>query len=308
MRQRAALILVAGWGLVPLLALRAEDQPPAKPEQQSAKFLVPYRLTDTNHLMVRVKINGKGPFNMVVDTGAPAVFITKAVAQKARAKPDERTAQIREHAARDARAADADDKGWFDFDSFELEGGLKVEKVRGRVEDLVQFEGMNSMGLAGVEVHGVIGYNVLARYRIEYDLTSDKLGFEPLAYDPAPLVPLGGGKGGTDIQALGPLVKLLAALSGIKPNFDTAPRGFTGIEYEEKDGKLFVKSVLPDSPAEKAGLKSGDQITRVKSVKVKSGTDLQTALAKAGVGTKWRFFVTRGDKDEEIVVELGKGL
>ena len=50
-----------------------------------------------------------------------------------------------------------------------------MEKVKARVEDLVQIDGMNAMGLAGVELHGVIGYNVLARFRIEYDFTADKL-------------------------------------------------------------------------------------------------------------------------------------
>ncbi|MBN9121167.1 MAG: PDZ domain-containing protein, partial [Planctomycetes bacterium] len=260
----------------------------AKPDAKRAeKVEVPYRLTGTNHLMVRVKINGKGPFNLIVDTGAPAVFVTKAVAKRADAKIDE--------------------KHWANFDSFELEGGLKVEKARGRVEDLVQVDGMNSMGLAGVELHGVIGYNVLARYRIEYDLTSDRLAFEPLDYEPAPLVPLDV-KGGGDIQSMGPLVKMMAAFLGLKPNFDLVPRGFTGIEFEESDGKVTVKSVLAGSPAERAGLKAGDHITGVKTASVDSGKDLARALAKAGVGTKWKFAVTRGGKEIELDVELGKGL
>ena len=296
MRRRIALALVACLGLVPLLALRAEDKP-AKPadEKQPAKvekakperFEIPYRLTDANHLMVRVKINGKGPFHFIVDTGAPAVFMGKDVAKKAK--------------------AEAGEKEWAKFDSFELEGGLKIEKVRGRAEDLVQFEGMNKMGLAGMEIHGVIGYEVLARFRIEYDLTTDKLVFEKLAFDPLPLVPLDK-KGAQDIQTMGPLVKMMAALLGITPNYDLVPRGFTGIEYEEKNEKVTIKAVLPGSPAANAGLKAGDVITSVKTDTVKTGKDLHTALAKAGVGTKWRFYITRGDKEEEIVVELGKGL
>ena len=287
MRWRSAVALAACLGVVPLLASRADDKPEKKADAKPARFEVPYRLTDTKHLMVRVKINGKGPFNLIVDTGAPAVFIPKTVAKKAKAEEGE--------------------KGWVDFDSFELEGGLKVEKARGRIEDLVQLDGMNGMGLAGVELHGVIGYNVLARYRIEFDLTRDKLVFEPLEFDPPPLLPLGG-KGGGDIQTMGPMVKMLTAMLGLKPNFETVPRGFTGIEYEEKDGKVFVKAVLAGSPAEKAGLKAGDHITSVKTDSIDSGKDLTKALAKAGVGTKWRFYVTRGGKDEEVVVELGKGL
>ena len=181
--------------------------------------------------------------------------------------------------------------------------------MRGRVEDLVQIDGMNSMGLAGVELHGVIGYNVLARYRIEYDLTSDKLVFEPLAkFDPPPLVPLDSKKGNGDIQSMGPMVKMMAALLGIKPNFDLVPRGFIGIEFEERGGKVIVKKVLAGSPAEKAGLKVGDQITIVKTATIDSERDLRRALAKAGVGTKWRFYIQRGDKEIELDIELGKGL
>ncbi len=290
MSPRTALALVAWLGLLPLLATRGDEKPDEKKPAKGAKVEVPYRLTSTNHLMVRAKINGKGPFNMIVDTGAPAVFITKGVAKKAKAETDE--------------------KEWANFDTFEIEGGLKVEKARGRVEDLVQIDGMNSMGLAGVELHGVIGYNVLARYRVEYDLTRDKLVFEPLAFDPPPLVPLDKGKkeGAGDIQAMGPMVKMMAAFLGIKPNFDLVPRGFTGIEFEEKSEQVIVKKVLAGSPAEKAGLKVGDIITSVKTDDIKTGKDLTKALAKAGVGTKWRFTIMRGEKEEEIVVELGKGL
>src|SRR5947208_2988059 len=106
----------------------------ADPEPKT-RYEVPYRLTDTKHVMVRVKINGKGPFNLIMDTGAPAVFITKPVAKKAGAEPDE--------------------KHWANFDSFELEGGLKVDKARGRVEEIFQVEGMNGLGVAGVELHGM---------------------------------------------------------------------------------------------------------------------------------------------------------
>src|SRR3954470_6801762 len=164
---------------------------------------VPYRLTDTKHVMVRVKINGKGPFNLILDTGAPAVFITKAAAKKA--------------------GVPVTEKGLSDFDKFEIEGGLVVPGAKGRVEDLFQLDGMNGMGLAGVELHGVVGYNVLAKYRIEYDFTADKLKFEPLPFDPpevVPVVPKGGKGGQGGLESMGGMLKVMAAFMGIKPNFE----------------------------------------------------------------------------------------
>jgi len=278
MRFRIALALCLG--ISP--ALSAADEKP------TTNFDIPYRLTDTKHVLVRAKLNGKGPFNLILDTGAPAVFITKPVAKKA--------------------GLDLDDKGWGTFTTFEVEGGLKVDKVKTRVEDLVQIDGMNSMGLAGVELHGVIGYNVLAKFRIEYDFTADKLAFERLKGFEPPAPEKIDAKGGDDIQSMGPLVKLLAALSGIKPNFEVVPRGFVGVEYDDATGSVVVKKVLPGSPAAKAGFKAGDAITEVKATDVKTGKDLSAALAKAGVGTKLTFTVKRGDKTEELTVELGRGL
>ena len=38
--------------------------------------------------MVRVKLNGKGPFNFIIDTGAPALIMTEAVAKKVGGEDD----------------------------------------------------------------------------------------------------------------------------------------------------------------------------------------------------------------------------
>jgi hypothetical protein len=110
-------------------------------------YRIPYRLTDTNHVMVRVKLNGKGPFNFIIDTGAPALFVATDVAKKLGVKPDK--------------------SGWGTFDRFEIEGGAIEKKAKGRVETPFQLEGMNALGIAGDNLHGIIGYNLLARYRME---------------------------------------------------------------------------------------------------------------------------------------------
>jgi hypothetical protein len=169
---------------------------------------------------------------------------------------------------------------------------------------------MNGLGLAGVELHGVVGYNVLAKYRIEYDFTADKLVFEHLPkFDPPALIPIGKGDktAGGGLEMLGPMMKTMAGMLGIKPNFAVVPRGFVGIEVDDADG-VVVKKVLPGSPAEKAGIKAGDKIESVKNTSVEGGRDLTRALAKAGVGTKLKVEVKRGGETKELTLVLGGGL
>src|SRR5947207_12454639 len=163
---------------------RADDAKADDAATTGAKAIqVPYRLTATQHVLDRAKGNGKGPFNFIVDTGAPVLFLANKVAEKAGLTAS-RGGQVR-------------------IGRFEIEGGVVVENVTGRADDLFQLEGMNGMGLAGAELHGVIGFNVLARYRIEYDFTRDKLAWTPLGYRPPAFASLGGKSAPAGLQAIG---------------------------------------------------------------------------------------------------------
>ena len=59
----------------------------ARDEAIGRSYRIPYRITDTNHFLVRVRINGKGPFNFLVDTGAPALYISTETARNATPAP-----------------------------------------------------------------------------------------------------------------------------------------------------------------------------------------------------------------------------
>ena len=260
----------------------------AKPVEKKT-VAVPYRLTDTKHVLVRAKLNGKGPYNFILDTGAPAVFVPKGVADAVGLKP----------------AAD----GWGSFDTFEIEGGVIPAKARAKVEDLYQLTGMNGMGLAGVELHGVIGYEVLAKYRLTIDLTKSKLAWVPLDFDPPPLVPLGKGKGGgSGLEVLGPVMKGLAGLIGITPKFDAVPRGRVGVEVEDRDGGVVVTAVLADSTAAKAGFKVGDRIASADGNAIATVDALRTALAARSAGTEVSLTARRDGADVPVKVTLEGGL
>jgi hypothetical protein len=272
-------------------ASQADDPKPKKAEDMPTSYEIPYRLTDSQHVLVRVKFNGKGPFNFILDTGAPALIMSEKVAAKLNLEPDR--------------------KGWIAFDKFEIEGGLKMDNVKGLAIDMFQLKGMNTLGLAGVELHGVIGYNILAKYKIQYDFTEPKLLWTPLQFDPPEIKRLGGGEGNNSqggLEMIGEVIQLLGPLLGMKANFDVKPRGFLGIELEDKDGAVVVKSVLANSPADKGGLKAGDQIELARNYDIEEIRDMFKAVDKLTVGAKLKLKVRRNNERQELTIELGRGL
>jgi hypothetical protein len=264
----------------------ADDAP--KPAAKS--YEIPYRLTVPKHVLVRAKINGKGPFNFILDTGAPALFVATKVCKKLGVEPDGR--------------------GWGVFDRFEIEGGLVLNKVKGRVEDPFQLEGMNGMGLAGAELHGIIGYNILARHRMEIDFTRDKMIWTPLEFTPRAPAGMGGktGSAAGGLEVVGSLMKMVGALTGAKATPDVAPRGFLGLDVVDGDANPVVRSVLDEGPAAKAGVKVGDVITRVGGRRVLDRNDVVRLTKKLTAGSSLKLTVQRGDDTRELTLTTGEGL
>jgi serine protease DegQ len=260
-----------------------------EPAKAAAKsFQVPYRLTKAKHILVRAKINGKGPYNFIVDTGAPALFVAVPVAQKLGVKPDNKDFGV--------------------FDRFEIEGGVVLTKIKGRIETPPQIEGMNALGLAGVELHGMIGYDILARYRMVIDFTRDKMEWTPLDYKTKAAMSMGGGRGAGGLDLLGSLMKSLGSFLGTQAGAPAQLRGFLGVELKDDDESPVVHSLLADGPAGKAGVKVGDRITHVQGRGVYDSRDVQKFVGRKGPGEDIKLIVKRGTDKKEIIVKLGGGL
>jgi hypothetical protein len=253
-------------------------------------YQVPFRLTSTNHVLVRVKINGKGPYNFILDTGAPALFVSTAVGTKLGVKPDK--------------------QGWGKFDRFEMEGGVVLDKVRARVENPFQIEGMNGLGLAGAELHGIIGYTVLARYRLEFDFSKPghKMSWKPLDYNPPEPIGLGGQAAPAGMDAIGGIMKIMGALLGKKAEPQIILRGFLGIVLQDAEDGVKVQAVLQGSPAAEAGLKPGDRIQRFQDRSVSRSRDVYRLANKLAPDETAQLKVTRGAETLSIQIKAGKGL
>ncbi|MDD5087685.1 MAG: PDZ domain-containing protein [bacterium] len=104
------------------------------------------------------------------------------------------------------------------------------------------------------------------------------------------------------------------------PNFDWKEIGgkgpFAGIVTQELSDGLasyfavekgaLISEVVEDSPAEKAGLKAGDVITKIGDVDVEDEGDVRKAIRKHEVGDDVDFFIRRDKVPMTIKVKLGE--
>jgi hypothetical protein len=265
-------------------------------------YQVPYRVTHTNHFLVRVRINGKGPFNFLVDTGAPALYIATETARKVGLEP-------------------ARDEFWTPVARLDFEGGARLTDIRARVEDPFQLVGMNALGLPGATIDGILGFTVLARFRIALDPTRDRMTWTRLDFEPAepPVPPHAADRkdrppsGIQGMSLLGPLARIIAALTGGKqPEDQLHPRGFLGIALAEEGGTVRAAAILADSPAARAGVRPGDVLVRIGDREITSTKAAREAVAAVQSDDGVTLVVRRdtGAGAEELTLNLtaGEGL
>ncbi len=78
-----------------------------------------------------------------------------------------------------------------------------------------------------------------------------------------------------------------------------------GLSSDNPEGAL-VASVIRNSPAAKAGLKSGDVIVSADNHPIRTAHDLPRLVAETPVGSKLNLTIRRGGKDENVEVAIGK--
>jgi serine protease Do len=98
----------------------------------------------------------------------------------------------------------------------------------------------------------------------------------------------------------------------------TVTRGFLGVGIQDVSRDIaesvglddahgaLVTEPTKDSPADKAGVKSGDVITAVDGKDVSNALDLSRTIAGKNPGTKVELTIWRDGKEQKITVELGK--
>ncbi len=83
------------------------------------------------------------------------------------------------------------------------------------------------------------------------------------------------------------------------------PRIGVILKQQKEDQKgLWIERVIPESPAEKAGLLPGDQLIAVEGIEIREVKEIHHALEQKGWGKNITFTILREGKKKEITVKL----
>jgi S1-C subfamily serine protease len=82
--------------------------------------------------------------------------------------------------------------------------------------------------------------------------------------------------------------------------------GWLGVTEDAKSKDARILQVLPDSPAQQAGLKPGDVIQRLADAEIDSFSRLQEEVRRYLPGETVKLRVRRGKNVHELTVQLGR--
>jgi membrane-associated protease RseP (regulator of RpoE activity) len=279
-RRPLALFFVASLlvGLAPLLI--AQEPPPS--QKAATVVTLPFELVASNHMVVQAKINDKGPFRLIFDSGAPVSLLGNKAAEE--------SGTIAKNAPKSFLMGM---RGEGTIKSLEV-GDLKAKDIPVIVLDHPTLKALG--GFLGKPLDGIIGFTFFARYRTTIDYQAKRMTLEPVNFEVRDL--------------LKELPERLAGPKIAKRRF-LSPSGLWGLtlgDPVDSGSGVAIKTVRPGSAAELAGLKPGDVLTTLDGRWTTSVTDVYAAAHGAAPGQPVEVVVLRDGKEHKLPVKPVDGI
>jgi hypothetical protein len=273
------LLVVAVVLLVGAPALRAD-------ETRIAPVTVPFEVLPSNHMAVRIRINGKGPYRVIFDTGAPVTLLSNKVARASGVVS--RTAPAPLFSLFGAM-------GQVQIKELSL-GAVRAADVPAMVMDHPTIE---LMAKYFGPIEGIVGFPFFARYRTSIDYQKKQLTFTPSDYRPPdPVQSIMASVSALGDDDSGPRVLSAGALWGVVLHKDSG----------DTDAGVTVQKVMPESPADSAGLRAGDRLLSLDGRWTDSETDALEAAKHVRAGGEARVVVRRGQSEQVLTVRPRAGI
>ena len=286
--QRYLLAILATFSLLaPLSAQVVKEAPKDAPKEEPKTFRVPMTMLPSRHFLVKVMIDGKGPFQLILDTGAPLTIMNT------------KTAKAAGLIKKDASSGFSIFGGVNQIQIGKLEiGDVITDKTPAVVMDHPTVQAISD---AFVKDHGtidgIVGFPFFARYAMTVDYQKKELLFTPNGYKP-----------GDYLQDM--MKSLMSATERNEPRTLLAG-GLWGFNIDKDKGDdeagVTVKKVFAEGAASSGGLEVGDRILTIDGrwTDTIADTFLATSLVKPGKPVT--VVVRRGKDEKKLTVTPTKG-
>jgi membrane-associated protease RseP (regulator of RpoE activity) len=260
---------------------------PAVAEADSKPVAVPFDLLITKHIVVQIKINGKGPYRVIFDTGAPVTLFSTKIAWE--------TELVDKKSRRPGFGLFAG-PDFVKVKTLQI-GDLTAENIPVIVMDHPTLEAIAQV-LGPIE--GILGFPFFARYRMTLDYQAKRMTFVPNGYDPPDV-----------LQAM--LTTVMTMSQNRQPAAKVlAPAALWGFvvhkEADDADAGVPIKEVFPGSAAARAGLKPGDRLLTLDGRWTDTVSDTYRAAAEISARTETVVRIRRGEQEMELTVVPTTGL
>jgi membrane-associated protease RseP (regulator of RpoE activity) len=268
------------------LAAQTKDAPKDKDEkkEEAKPVVVPFETLPSGHMTVMVKLNGKGPYKLIFDTGAPTLLLNNRIAKEADLLKNAKKPLFAPFGA----------MGEVTVATLEV-GDVKAEKVPAMVMDHPTVEAISTaFKKEAGQIDGIVGFPFFARYKMTLDYRAKTMTFVPNGYNPPNVTE-------AMMAALmkGDQLKILAPAAQWGMICDKGEK--------DEDPGVTVKEVMPGSAAEKAGLKKGDRVLTIDGRWTDSLPDLYTAAGYIKPGKAAPVVIKRDGKEMELQVKPTSG-
>jgi hypothetical protein len=272
-------------GLAAALPAVADDKPKEKdpPKADDKPIVVPIELLPSRHFVVQVKLDGKGPYRFILDTGAPLTIMNSKTAKDA---------GLTKKASGGGLLGAFGGMNQVEVPTMEI-GGVKAVKTNAVVMDHPTVQAISdAFKKESGPIEGLIGFPFFARYSMTVDYQKKELTFTPNGYKPG--------------DYMADMMDSLTKLDERNKPRVVKPAGLWGLDVEkekddEKDG-VTVKAVYADGPAAKAGVKAGDRVLTIDGRWTDSVGDAAVATSLVKVGKAVPVVVLRDGKEQKLTL------
>lgn len=276
-------ILLRPFLMLPLLlsALLLSGSLRADAQAKSA----PLELLRSGHIAVQVRVNGKGPFRLVLDTGSPLTFISNRAARElglvTPAKPNQ---------PKPAQVGGMTIPVPIVLKSLAV-GETEVKDLNAMILDHPIVEALG--GFVG-RLDGIVGFSFFARFHTTIDYLNGRVAFEPRDYVPQDI-----------------MMSMMSLLGGGTQKARViAPSSLWGMAVAatpQNDG-VQVTKVYISGAAAAAGVQPGDRITLLDDRWTDTINDLYEAASLVAANQPVVVKVMRGDKETLLTIRPRPGI